>query len=202
LKLQRDGTTLLGMADLMPPDPPLMGERIRLRPFRLDDAAAVAAACQDPSISAFTMMPEALTEEQVRDWIARGLEWWPRGVARFAITIAPSDDCVGQIGIQFESALRRAEAFYWVDTDARGMGIASEALSLVTEWAYRDHDIIRVHLVTHLSNTASQKVAERSGFQREGVLRAWEPVKGAQPDVVMWSRVRKASAGPDVATDR
>jgi hypothetical protein len=33
----------------------------------------------------------------------RGLEWWPCGVARFAITIPPSDNCVGQIGIQFES---------------------------------------------------------------------------------------------------
>jgi [ribosomal protein S5]-alanine N-acetyltransferase len=156
--------------------------------------AAVATACQDP---------EALTEQQ-----ARGLDRPRVGMVRRRrggmVADRETGDAArpGQIGIQFESALRRAEAFYWVEPDARGMGIATEALSLVTEWAYRDHDIIRVHLVTHLSNTASQKVAEPSGFQREGVLRAWEPVKGAQPDVVMWSRVRKASAGPEVATDR
>jgi hypothetical protein len=48
---------------------------------------------------------------------------------------------------------------------------------------------VRVQLVTHLDNVRSQKVAERSGFRREGVLRAWEPVKDEQPDVVMWSRL-------------
>jgi ribosomal-protein-alanine N-acetyltransferase len=59
----------------------------------------------------------------------------------------------------------------------------------VTAWAFRDHAIVRVQLVNHLTNRASQRVAERSGFQREGVLRAWEPVKDDQPDVVMWSRL-------------
>jgi RimJ/RimL family protein N-acetyltransferase len=49
--------------------------------------------------------------------------------------------------------------------------------------------VVRVQLVTHLDNVASQKVAERAGFTREGVLRAWEPVEDAQPGAVMWSRV-------------
>lgn len=35
---------------------------------------------------------------------------------------------------------------------------------------------------------STTRVAERCGFSREGVLRAWEPVKDEQPDVVMWSR--------------
>lgn len=59
----------------------------------------------------------------------------------------------------------------------------------MTEWAFRDHGIVRVQLVTHLDNERSQRVAERCGFRREGVLRAWEPVKDEQPDVVMWSRL-------------
>jgi RimJ/RimL family protein N-acetyltransferase len=63
-----------------------------------------------------------------------------------------------------------------------------EALSLVTEWAFRGYGIVRVQLVTHLDNERSQRVAERCGF-REGVLRAWEPVKDEQADVVMWSRL-------------
>jgi RimJ/RimL family protein N-acetyltransferase len=49
--------------------------------------------------------------------------------------------------------------------------------------------MVRVQLVTHLDNERSQRVAERRGFSREGVLRAWEPVKDEQPDVVMWSRL-------------
>jgi RimJ/RimL family protein N-acetyltransferase len=177
------------MGELVPPDPPLAGARIVLRPFRVADAAAIVEACRDPDIPRYTMMPEALTEDQARQWVERGLEWWSRGVARLAVTVAPSDTCVGQMGMQFDFAARRAEAFYWLDPCQRGRGLAVEALDLVTQWAFRDQRVVRVQLVTHLDNVASQKVAERAGFTREGVLRAWEPVKDAQPDVVMWSRV-------------
>ena len=47
--------------------------------------------------------------------------------------------------------------------------------------------------MTFVDNVASQRVAEGCGFVREGVLRAWEPVKDAQPDVVMYSRVAPAA---------
>lgn len=166
-----------------------MSDRISLRPFRLGDARAISAACQDPDIPRFTMMPDTMTEAQARVWIERGHESWSRGVARFAITVAPSDHCIGQIGIHVDRAVHRAEAFYWLGPSARGQGYAAEALHLVTEWAFRDFDVVRVQLVTHLDNDASQRVAQRCGFVREGVLRAWEPVKDDQPDLVMWSRL-------------
>ena len=177
------------MPDLLPPDPPLVGTQIALHPFRPNDAAAIARSCQDPDIARFTMMPDSMSEAQARQWIEHGLERWPRGLARFALTVPPSDECIGQIGIQFDFAMRRAEAFYWLDRGARGRGIAVEALNLVTEWAFRDFDIVRAQLATHLDNERSQRVAERCGYSREGVLRAWEPVKNEQPDVVMWSRL-------------
>lgn len=177
------------MPDVAPPDPPLATERVALRPFRASDASDVARSCQDPTIPRWTMMTDAMTEADARSWIEQGLLWWPRGVARFAITIPPADRCVGQIGIQFDFAVRRAEAFYWLDDAARGGGLATESLDLVTRWAFRDFDVARVQLVTFAENLASQRVAERCGFVREGVLRAWEPVKGVQPDVVMFSRL-------------
>lgn len=179
------------MTELRPPDPPLAGARIALRPFRLDDARAVAEACRDPDIPRFTMMPEGLTEAQAADWIEHGLAGWRHGIARFAIVVPPDDRCLGQIGLQIDRSNRRAEAFYWLDPARRGQGHAGEALELVTQWAFRDFDIVRVQLATDLDNEASQRVAERCGFTREGVLRAWEPVKDRQPDVVMFSRLRR-----------
>ncbi len=184
------GGETLDMADVAPPDPPLAGPRVALRPFRAGDARAVAAACRDPDIPRFTMMPDGLTEAGAAEWIEQGLAWWRRGVARFAIVMPPGDECVGQIGLQLDLPARRAEAFYWLARAVRGQGVAGEALELVTQWAFRDFDVVRVQLATDLDNTASQRVAERGGFTREGVLRAWEPVKDRQPDVVMFSRVK------------
>lgn len=185
------------MDDLVPPDPPLTSGRLVLRPFRVGDAAAIAAACQDPTIPRFTMMPDGMTEATARQWVEQGLVWWPKGIARFAVTMPPSDGCVGQIGVQIDTGARRAEAFYWLERRVRGQGIATEALNLVTGWVFRDHGIVRAQLVTHLDNVASQRVAERCGYRREGVLRGWEPVKDAQPDVVMWSRL-VSDAAPGV----
>ncbi len=179
----------VAMRELVPPDPPLAGLHVALRPFRIGDAAAIAKSCRDPDIPRFTTMPDALTEARARQWIETGLEWWPRGLARFAVTVPPSDECAGQMGIQLDLAARRAEAFYWLDRRVRGRGIAVEALDLVAQWAFRDHGTVRAQVVTHLDNERSQRVAERCGFSREGVLRAWEPVKDDQPDVVMWSRL-------------
>jgi RimJ/RimL family protein N-acetyltransferase len=174
---------------VVPPDPPLAGTQSCLRPFRVSDAAAIGESCRDPDIPRFTMMPDAMTETQARQWVEHGLELWPHGVARFAVTLPPSDECAGQMGIQFDFTSRRAEAFYWLDRRVRGRGIAVEALNLVTEWAFREYGIVRVQLLTHLDNARSQAVAVRCGFSREGVLRAWEPVKNEQPDLVMWSRL-------------
>ena len=104
--------------------------RVVLRPFRVSDAAAIAESCRDPDIPRFTMMPEAMTEAHARQWVERGLERWSRGLARFAVTVPPSDECVGQMGMQFDFATRRAEAFYWLDRRVRGRGIAVEALNV------------------------------------------------------------------------
>lgn len=180
---------LPGVSELAVPDGVLSGERVSLRRFRVDDAADIAESCQDPDIPRFTFMPEAMTEAQAREWVERRRERWSEGLCAFAITLHPSDRCVGQVGVMLERRFRRGEAFYWLDRRVRGRGVAAEALDLLTQWAFSEHDLVRVHLIIDGDNEASGRVAQRCGYQREGVLRAWQPVKNEQPDVVMWSRL-------------
>ena len=167
----------------------LSGPRSTLRQFRSDDATDIAESCQDPDIPRYTFMPDAMTEDQARAWIDRRLELRDDGLHSFAITLPPDDRPVGQMGVHVESSQHRAETFYWLDRRFRGQGLAAEALDVLTRWVFAEHDVVRAHLITHLENEASQRVAERCGYRREGVLRAWEPIKDAQPDVIMWSRL-------------
>lgn len=51
----------------------IAGERVFLRPFRVEDAADIAESCQDPEIPRFTMMPEAMSEAQARVWMEQRL---------------------------------------------------------------------------------------------------------------------------------
>jgi RimJ/RimL family protein N-acetyltransferase len=58
---------------------------------------------------------------------------------------------------------------------------------LLAGWAFRELRIDRLQLTTHPDNTASQRVAERAGFTREGVLRAYHPTSDGPRDAVMFS---------------
>ena len=75
----------------------------------------------------------------------------------------------------------------------RGRGVATRALRLLSDWALSPDGLglARVQLTTDVDNPASQRVAERAGFEREGVLRAYVEHQGARRDMVVWSRLRR-----------
>ena len=52
------------------PDPPLTDGEIRLRPWERRDVPAVTAACQDPEIPRWTVVPRNYTERHALDFIA------------------------------------------------------------------------------------------------------------------------------------
>lgn len=168
------------------PEQRLEAEGIALRPFRVHDAAAVAAACRDPAILRFTFMPDGLTEADAVEWIEVGNKRWADGHARFAIVHPDDDRLLGQVGLNVNARHVSAEGYYWVNASERQRGLASRALGLVADWGF-SHGIERLFLVIHPENVASNRLAERMGFTREGVLRSYEPVKGQRPDLVSWS---------------
>jgi RimJ/RimL family protein N-acetyltransferase len=61
---------------------------------------------------------------------------------------------------------------YWVSRDARGRGVATQALTAICRWAIDELHVKRLELLTDPDNVASQRVAEKARFQREGILRS------------------------------
>jgi RimJ/RimL family protein N-acetyltransferase len=80
-----------------------------------------------------------------------------------------------------------AETGYHVVPEARGRGLATAGLRLLARWTFAELEVGRLQLTTHLDNLASQRVAEKAGFTREGVLRAWVDQRGERVDLIMWS---------------
>jgi RimJ/RimL family protein N-acetyltransferase len=81
----------------------------------------------------------------------------------------------------------RAAVGFWLATDARGRGVATHAVWLVAGWAFAELGLARLELTCGPDNDASQRVAERCGFRREGVLRSHMPFKGGRRDTVLYS---------------
>jgi RimJ/RimL family protein N-acetyltransferase len=172
------------------PDPPLGEGAIALRPWQDADLDVMVAICRDPDVARFTRVPDPYSEADARAWIDAqpGRLEGGEGVT-FAIT-SNGGAPLGSIGLRVDPGDRDiAEAGYMVAPAARGRGLATTALRLASRWAVRDVGIARVQLTTHVDNPASQRVAERAGFRREGVLRAWEEIRGERVDLMMFSLV-------------
>jgi RimJ/RimL family protein N-acetyltransferase len=79
---------------------------------------------------------------------------------------------------------RRAEVGYWLGCDARGLGHATRAVRLICAWGFLALGLERIDLLAATGNAASQRVAERAGFTREGVLRSYMRGRDGRQDMV------------------
>jgi RimJ/RimL family protein N-acetyltransferase len=160
-----------------------------LRPWRLDDVPRLTEICGDPEISRWTRVPFPYTEEHARTWIEQTIrDWDDRRHAAFAVIDAASGEVVGAIGLRlFEDYALQGSIGYWVAKEARGRGVATGALRLLSRWALREVGLPRVQLVTEPENVPSQLVAERTGFRREGLLRSYIDLHDTRRDCVMFS---------------
>jgi RimJ/RimL family protein N-acetyltransferase len=170
-----------------PPDPPLSDGRIRLRLPIATDERAVFKACQDPEIQRWVPIPVPYRREHVHDWIAAAESGWSEGRhGALAIADASTDTFLGAIGLgPIEE--HRASIGYWVVPAERGRGIATDAVRLLGRWALLRLSLRRLELYHFVGNDVSGHVAEKVGFRREGVLRAYVMMRGEPRDCVMYS---------------
>jgi RimJ/RimL family protein N-acetyltransferase len=173
---------------LVPPDPPLSDGVVILRSLRDEDADAVQRACSDPITQRWLdFLPRPYTVDDARWFIDRARSDWLTGhAAVFAIADARDDALLGATAIQAGRA-RRPFVGYWVGPWARGRGVAPRAVGLLSRWAMASLEVTRLELFVEVGNAASERVAEKAGFQREGILRAYDDGADGPVDLVMFS---------------
>jgi RimJ/RimL family protein N-acetyltransferase len=172
----------------------LVGEGVRLRPFRPDDAAEVFQAVVEsgPALSRYeTWAHPGFTITDAQDYVG----WWigsrGSGAGRYFAIEGPEGRFLGACGLSgIDRAHRCAGMGFWVRTSATGRGIASEAARLVVGFAFERLGLERVEVMAAVDNAASRRVAEKIGAQREGVLRRRLVLQGEPTDVVLYSLVR------------
>lgn len=177
------------MAELPFPDPPLADEVVRLRAWSRNDIDAAHAAVQDPLIPRFTRVPESQTKEEISRFIEGREQARQSGcVLPLVIAAAQNDALLGTVSLMdLDWEQRRGDVGFWIASWARGQGVATRAVHLLSRWALTELGLARIQLGTYVDNHASQRVAERCGFLREGVLRAFLEVRGRRHDIVMFS---------------
>jgi RimJ/RimL family protein N-acetyltransferase len=87
----------------------------------------------------------------------------------------------------FDWANMKGEIGYWMAPEARRRGIGARATRMLAEWGLTTLGLERLELLANPANEASQRLAERAGFTREGVLRKYRRRHGVREDLVMYS---------------
>jgi RimJ/RimL family protein N-acetyltransferase len=164
------------------------GAFVNIRKITVDDLEAVSQFAYSVSIV------EPLTDfDNLREAHQRTDFWQPEGAA-VAIVENETGRMVGTTQF-YRSApcIHGFELGYIIHNEAdRGKGFPSEAVRLFSDYLFSHlPDHYRQQLLIEVWNTASWKVAERSGFVREGVLRSCGFGDGDPADCFVYSRTRK-----------
>ena len=167
---------------------------ILVRPVRLEDAEALYEAARESIAELSPWLPwchENYAIEETREFLSSRMKPnQPEEAYSFAIIDKASQKYLGGVGINFINRVHQvANLGYWVRTSATGKGAASTATRLVAKFGFAELGLQRIEILAAVPNLASQRVAEKAGAVREGVLRKRLLIRGVPQDAVMFSLV-------------
>jgi RimJ/RimL family protein N-acetyltransferase len=168
--------------ELFAPDPPLTDGVVVLRPPTEQDLPAIERGIWDPEVVRWFGRPEidgaaVLEVNRTR---------WREGTRATFSICDPTGACLGHVRVSLGRE-GRGVVGYWLLPEARGMGLATRSVRLVSMWALVHVGLARLELYAEPENLASLSVAERSGFRREALLRSHGVVDGRRVDHVLFS---------------
>ena len=162
-----------------------------LRPWGAADVSSILMGFGDATVQRFSW-PQArpYTEADARNYLTGQEEARLRGEELHFALADPRDPSVvlgGGSLYEIDLGVGRTAVGYWLAPEARGRGVATAAVRLIARWAFAELGMARLELTCGPDNEASQRVALRCGFVREGVLRSHMPFKGTRRDTVVFS---------------
>ena len=180
------------MAALPALDKPLSDGVISLREWRAEDRDALVEMANDGAIRQWTRVPSPYTGQDAEHWFALTRTTRAAGhQVAFAVT-GEDGELLGSIDLRLHPADPAiGELGYMVGPRARGRGVATRAVELITGWAFEALGIKRMEILVDPRNQPSLRVAEAAGYSHEGVLRAYRPSRnGGRLDLAMYARLR------------
>ena len=166
--------------------------RLELRPFRRRDLDSLidAAAASLPDLNKW--LPWAHTGYGRRDalvFLRDSVSAWSEGRAfDFSIRYLENPGFhVGNVSVWFVSRQSRVgEVGYWIRSSETKTGVGTEAAARILAVAFDELGLHRVVLRIAVGNRGSERIAEKLGFTREGLLRQELQINGEWVDHSIW----------------
>ncbi|OIK05395.1 GNAT family N-acetyltransferase [Bacillus sp. MUM 116] len=173
--------------------PTLETDRLVLRELTNEDAEGIFACFSNDDVTRFYGLETLKSIEEAEKFVdffsknyseKRGIRW---GIERKG-----TKGIIGTIGFNAWSPKhKRAEIGYEIHPEQWRKGYTSEAVSKVLSYGYDVMGLTRIGAVVFIENEASNKLLEKVGFQKEGILRDYMYQDGKAYDTYVYSLLRK-----------
>ncbi|VGO17811.1 Putative ribosomal N-acetyltransferase YdaF [Pontiella desulfatans] len=165
-----------------------MKKSVTIRYQQLGDAKRFYEILNSQNFTYFPAKPKTIKEE--RDFLRKNKEWREQKVW-FNFTILYGDTIVGAVGVHRESHRPYCgEVGYFVDEEYWGKGIAVEAVKLIEKMAFEEFGITRIEINMIKANKASARVAEKSGYRKEGIAKGKLMLNGETCDCFVYGKAK------------
>lgn len=143
---------------------------VTLRPWEPADVSFVYDACQDLEIQRWTNLPSPFRASDAVALLQFSTTLRERGTAAlFAVVSTDQGELLGAVSLRdIERDEGRASIGYWVAVDARGRGVAMNAVAAASRWAFAALGVDEVYAEVLHGNDGSVRVLERCGFAPDG----------------------------------
>jgi RimJ/RimL family protein N-acetyltransferase len=173
---------------------------ISIRPYTLDDIPRLFAAAIESREELGRWLPwchAGYSIEDSRQWVESQLTAFQRGAEYSFVIVDAEHRLLGGCGLNYlDRPNLRANLGYWVRSSDCRRGVAVAAVKLLVGWAFANTDFCRLEVIASVENMPSQRVAEKAGALREGVLRSRVQLQGRMHDAVIYSFVRGSVMPP------
>ncbi len=159
----------------------LESERLLLRKICMSDAEDMFDYSKRPETSQYLLWSPHASLSVTMDTIKFILTEYDTGRFNdFAVILKSSGKMIGTVGFtSVDEKNACAEIGYVINPDYQGQGIATEAVSIILNFAFCELGFNRVEAKFMAENLPSRKVMEKCGMTFEGILRSKMFVKGA-----------------------
>ncbi|MGB7340156.1 MAG: GNAT family N-acetyltransferase [Phototrophicaceae bacterium] len=166
-------------------------QRLLLRPLNHNDLDDLYEYAQDPAVYQPGMWQPYDSKEQARQHLDELLASYNHGLMWWAIEHKADQKMIGRCELShIDRDDHHAEIGYALHQNYWRKGIMIEALQQIMTYAFNTMNLNRLHAKTLITNTASQKLLIKAGFQQEGHLRQHSQVKGYPEDVYIYGLLR------------
>jgi len=129
--------------------------------------------------------------EDSLEWILQsGKRWDEKREFHFGIFDLETGTLIGGVGLnELKPEHRLANLGYWVRSHWTGRGLATAAASLAAKFGFEELLLDRIEILAALGNKGSQRVAQKLGANKEGILRNRLVIHGRAHDAVVFSLI-------------